>query len=282
MDTSTTPSQLVHTIRKNWSIPPSDPHLIPPSLLAGLTPSHISPPLLSAIHRLSTLTFGQRDRAYNLLNTYYQARKRERGEQQAGGGMLEVGDVEKACGSARKMSCVGLGVEQRACILGVEAMREGGKGGMWGRGESVRESVEEVGVEVEVSLVQKRRVELAPIVTMKSCAPAVAVAEGEGEVLSSFTPLFRRLQDELGGGAGGSAGLGLDGQQQGVELPEGEKGEGSGSWDTEKDVSAAQRAMHEFNVRRLEMEGKKREYEDAVWRFEEARWRMESVKGGRR
>ncbi|EMD64220.1 hypothetical protein COCSADRAFT_160450 [Bipolaris sorokiniana ND90Pr] len=275
---ATTTRQTLHSIRQNWSIPPTDLHLIPPSFLAGLPPSHLSPTLLAAIHRLSTLTLGQRDRAYNLLNTYFQARMRERGSAagQHDGGVLEVGDVEKACGSAKKMSCVGVMVEQQGRIDSVYTLDCVGNGG---QGESVRDSIEEsreaqAQAQAQGSLMQKRRVELAPIVTAQSCAPVMTVAGGEGEmaVLSSFTPLFRRLQNEFAGaGAGADAGGCLDGwergdgQQQGFEGSEGET-----------NVSAAQRAMHEFNARRLEMQGKKREYEDAVWRFEEARWRVEN------
>ncbi|XP_014560281.1 hypothetical protein COCVIDRAFT_23437 [Bipolaris victoriae FI3] len=275
--TTPPPSHLLHSIRQNWSIPPSDPHLIPPSLLANLPPTHLSTTLLTAIHRLSTLTLGQRERAYNLLNTYFQARMRERG---GAAGMLEVEDVEKACGSARKMSCVRLtGEAQRDRADSVylyASEREQ-------NGEGVRNSIEDMAAREEVQaqgyLMQKRRVELAPIVTAQSGISAVAEAEAEGAVLSSFTPLFRRLRDELGSASvSASVEFGLDGQQQqGREVAE---GEGSGSWGAKTDLSAAQRAVHEFNVRRLEMEGKKREYEDAAWRFEEARWRLEGVREG--
>ncbi|KAF5853885.1 hypothetical protein GGP41_006654 [Bipolaris sorokiniana] len=132
---ATTTRQTLYSIRQNWSIPPTDLHLIPPSFLAGLPPSHLSPTLLAAIHRLSTLTLGQRDRAYNLLNTYFQARMRERGSAagQHDGGVLEVGDVEKACGSAKKMSCVGVMVEQQGRIDSVYTLDCVGNGG---QGES--------------------------------------------------------------------------------------------------------------------------------------------------
>lgn len=199
------------------------------------------------------------------------------------GGVLEVGDVEKACGSARKMSCVGVALQDNSSN-GVWGVESGGGGGggcthvrAWDQRSTTRDSVEDGG-EAQASLMQKRRVELAPIVTAQSGVSGLTMASGEGEmaVLSSFTPLFRRLQDELaGGGARESASVCLDGwergdgQQRGVEVSEGET-----------DVSAVQRAMHEFNVRRLEMQGKKMQYEDAVWRFEEARWRMESVREG--
>ncbi|KAI4949261.1 hypothetical protein J4E91_004999 [Alternaria rosae] len=99
----------IQAIQQNWFIHPStsEEPILPPSLLAGVPINCLPAAIIEAIHELSTLTICQRDRAHNLLNTYFQARIREgsySGKSQKIFAILEIGDVKKACESLRRMS----------------------------------------------------------------------------------------------------------------------------------------------------------------------------------
>jgi hypothetical protein len=286
-------------------------------------------------------------------------------------GVLEVGDVEKACESARRMGGGAAmvmavneeGKEKReSCDWKVEGGEKGGydgeegkrRGGGGGGGgekwdvmnsrvnfltggdeevdvamcdfdlhldiigtspvhaldpwQSIRDSCTDIGCGAAslAPLTLKRGVLLPPIRTTGIDTPN-KVMGGEMELeQSGFTPLFKRLKEELEGRDVGGMSMYLDGwgQEQQWErclsMPNldtrdeiGVNGSvvgdmmlanGSAVMNADRDrhakLLAAQRATHEFNVRRLEMQGKKREYEDAVWRCEEARWRMEVLRGG--
>ncbi|RAR12571.1 glycosylhydrolase family 18-9 [Stemphylium lycopersici] len=130
-------TSLIHAIQKNWSLPPSSPpvSILPSSLLSSIPIIRLPPALLTALHTLSILTPGQRDRAHSLLNTYFQARIREGsygGKNRSMVAILEVCDVEKACDSARRMS---RGREMQGCVAaGTDSM----EGGLGRRGSGIR------------------------------------------------------------------------------------------------------------------------------------------------
>jgi hypothetical protein len=75
-----------------------------PSILPTHIPHDLTEPLLSSLANLSNFTVNQPERAWNLLNTYFQCRIREARMNVNGEVGLEVDDVEKAIGSARRMS----------------------------------------------------------------------------------------------------------------------------------------------------------------------------------
>ncbi|RAR05439.1 hypothetical protein DDE82_003906 [Stemphylium lycopersici] len=130
-------TSLIYAIQKNWSLPPSSPpvSILPSSLLSSIPIIRLPPALLTALHTLSILTPGQRDRAHSLLNTYFQARIREGsygGKNRSMVAILEVCDVEKACDSARRMS---RGREMQGCVAaGTDSM----EGGLGRRGSGIR------------------------------------------------------------------------------------------------------------------------------------------------
>ncbi len=99
----------IQAIQKNWFIQtsPEAEDILPASLLAGVPVDCLPTGIIEAVYELSRLTIGQRDRAHNLLNTYFQARIREdscSGKSPNIFAILEIGDVEKACDSLRRMS----------------------------------------------------------------------------------------------------------------------------------------------------------------------------------
>lgn len=89
----------ISTILSNW---PNTPYILPPHI-----PHDLTAPLLSSLAFLSKFTVNQPERAWNLLSCYFQCRVREGGRERGygvGEVGLEVGDVEKAIESARRMS----------------------------------------------------------------------------------------------------------------------------------------------------------------------------------
>jgi hypothetical protein len=116
---SPSPPSHISTIFSNW---PNTPHILPSNIRHELTE-----PLLPALANLSNFTVNQPERAWNLLNTYYQCRIREaRGSVE----ILEVEDVEKAIGSARRMS-VGHDMESVRGRYSVGEELGGRKGRKW-------------------------------------------------------------------------------------------------------------------------------------------------------
>jgi hypothetical protein len=95
---SPSPSNPSHmtTIFSNW------PGI--PSILPNHIPHDLTPPLLACLADLSFFTPNQHDRAWKLLNTYYQCRVRENSRSRAGYVGLNVEDVQRAIDSARRMS----------------------------------------------------------------------------------------------------------------------------------------------------------------------------------
>lgn len=93
-----------HSILSNWKLSATNYDAILPAAL------HVdiwTAPLLAAVHELSTLTVGQKERAHNLVNTYFQERIRQatyRGNAGSIYAQLEVEDVEKASRSVARMS----------------------------------------------------------------------------------------------------------------------------------------------------------------------------------
>ncbi|KAL6709953.1 hypothetical protein ACN47E_000738 [Coniothyrium glycines] len=90
----------------NWDIT-SVEAIVPQDVHASIDPTCLSDPLFLALHELSCLTVGQRDRAHSLMNTYFQCRIRESsysGKQSRLYAGLEVSDVEQAITSVRKMT----------------------------------------------------------------------------------------------------------------------------------------------------------------------------------
>lgn len=91
-------------ILENWRIPNLDCSAILPSALQA---ESWTDALLEAVRQLSSVTVGQRERAHSLLNTYMQMRVREgsyRGKNKSICTTLEVQDVEQATLSVRRMS----------------------------------------------------------------------------------------------------------------------------------------------------------------------------------
>ncbi|KAJ4377529.1 hypothetical protein N0V83_000354 [Neocucurbitaria cava] len=114
-------------IAANWELSDSTTTASTESILPpALHPTAFTPPLLTALHTLSLLTTNQKDRAHSLLRTYFQARIREAsytGKQSSIYGKLEVCDVEEAIASVRRMR-KGLEMETEMLMLGVAAKRK--------------------------------------------------------------------------------------------------------------------------------------------------------------
>jgi hypothetical protein len=97
-------SSEISRLRTNWDLSPHSPIL--PTNLQASGPSSYSPHLINALTQLSDLTCGEKKRAWDLLNTYFQARLREaayRGTYEGIYAELRVEDVQKAIGSEQKM-----------------------------------------------------------------------------------------------------------------------------------------------------------------------------------
>jgi hypothetical protein len=86
----------ISIILSNW---PNVPSILPQHIPHDFTAS-----LISSLADLSNLTVNQPERAWNILNTYFQCRIREARVKGNGEVGLKVDDVEKAIGSARRMS----------------------------------------------------------------------------------------------------------------------------------------------------------------------------------
>ncbi|KAL6154077.1 hypothetical protein ACJBU6_07363 [Exserohilum turcicum] len=339
MDKPTT----IHSILQNWSLPLTTPNAILPShLVASLPPTHLPLRLLSAIHTLSTLTIGQRERAHNLLTTYFQARIREAsysGRHDSIPAMLQVEDVEKACESARRMSVASLGTamepskgvvchateEEKEDMPGLhvafterksifdtsddgDACENGANGNVY-----MRTTQDPMSTAHTVSLpltprTSKRRIHLPCIQTSSPLCTQLAP--------SSFTPLFQSLNCEFSNPAGDVTALldmGPNPASQLYQLPyylsgtsfcdeqqdtqvdlasleetnlhedthgtqEEAEAEVKQEEEEQQNLRAAQRATHEYNLRRLDLRVKKREYASARLRCEDARRRMLSLR----
>lgn len=94
-------------ILQNWNLSPSPASrsaILPPSISSDCL--NLSESLLPAIHQLSGLTVGRRERAHSLLNTYFQERIRQgsySGRNKNIYATLELQDVERAIQSAERM-----------------------------------------------------------------------------------------------------------------------------------------------------------------------------------
>jgi hypothetical protein len=316
------PSTYIASIQQNWQIT-SEEAILPISLVSSVPFPCLPTKIIEAVHELSTLTAGQRDRAHSLLTTYFQARIREgsySGKNKSIFAILEVDDVEKACESVRRMT---KGRELQGPVpIKVE---EGGEGDVGKRKYSIRDEIsaedqkpakiprlvlegilevdevdeeeitlpplpftpkeEDQGEVLELPPVPatprtKRRVRLPPIKTNALHTPLPAPST------AGFTPLFNNLKE---------VGLSLTPSlyQQSLQsyqpnqqplqprqaisyqpyqqpLP---------PYQGEEKIRAAQRATHEFNVRRIELMDAQRGFEQARRRFEEARGRMDRARG---
>ncbi|KAI4713946.1 hypothetical protein J4E89_001395 [Alternaria sp. Ai002NY15] len=342
----------IQAIQQNWFIHPStsEEPILPASLLAGVPINCLPAPIIQAIHELSTLTIGQRDRAHNLLNTYFQARIREgsySGKSQKIFAILEISDVKKACESLRRMS---RGREMQGPVPIKEDETRKRKYSIRQEMNTVTEDEED---EDAQRLAKRLKDELCvisednnepstpirinfddiptppdsqatitatlpsttttPQTQRRSRPPPIVIAEiptptatspGIVPPFSSFTPLFNSLAREFGGDPDTPCPV----RQNTYEPPQSDLlNIADNSYGNEKltsndnangtlfetymrdtypapridpRVQAAQRATHEFNVRRMEVIEAQRVFEEARRRFGEAKRRMESVRGG--
>jgi len=348
----------IQAIQQNWFIHPatSEP-ILPPSLLAGVPINCLPVPIIQAIHELSTLTIAQRDRAHNLLNTYFQARIREgsySGKSQKIFAILEISDVKKACESLRRMS---RGREMQGPvpvrIKEDETLARKRKYSIRHEMNAVTEDEEDEGAQrlakrlkEELCVISEddnttsnnepstpihinfddiptppdsqatitatlpsttttpqtqRRSRPPPIVISEIPTPT-ATSPGIVPPFSSFTPLFNSLAREFGGDPDTPCPVRQNTYQptQPDLLNSYDSGNGNGNGNDNANgtvfesymrdtypvpridprVQAAQRATHEFNVRRMEVIEAQRVFEEARRRFGEAKRRMESVRGG--
>jgi hypothetical protein len=336
-------SSYIQSIQKNWFIQPAieDDHILPPSLLAGVPVNCLSTGIIEAVHELSTLTIGQKDRAHNLLNTYFQARIREgsySGKAQTIFAILEISDVKKACESLQRMS---RGREMQGPVpIKEDETRK--------RKYSIRQEIntslhddddenlakrlkEELCVisedeingpttptslsiptlnlptppDSEATITAtlpsipttprtQRRARLPPIRTTEITTPT---ATSPGNVFpyspASFTPLFKSLAQEFSGDPDTPCPLRQSTYQSPQQQPthnnhtnDNSNGKGniyptytytnptSSPLRIDPRIQAAQRATHEFNVRRMEVIEAQRAFEEARRRFGEAKRRM--------
>ena len=350
----------IQAIQQNWFIHPatSEEPILPPSLLAGVPINCLPAPIIQAIHELSTLTIGQRDRAHNLLNTYFQARIREgsySGKTQKIFAILEISDVKKACESLRRMSR-GREMQGPVPIKEDETSK---------RKYSIRQEMNVVAEDEEDEdaqrLAKRLKEELCviseddhsknnepstpicinfddiptppdsqatitatlssttttPQTQRRSRPPPIVIAEiptptatspGIVPPFSSFTPLFSSLAQEFGGDPDTPCPIRQNTYQSQLRQSQPDvlnvadnsygndkitgNDEANGTLfesymhDTypapriDPRVQAAQRATHEFNVRRMEVIEAQRVFAEARRRFGEAKRRMESVRGG--
>jgi hypothetical protein len=345
-------SSYIHSIQQNWFIQSAieDDHILPPSLLAGVPVNCLPTGIIEAVHELSTLTIGQKDRAHNLLNTYFQARIREgsySGKAQTIFAILEISDVKKACESLQRMSR-GREMQGPVPIIEDETRK---------RKYSIRQEIntsihndddenlakrlkEELCVisedetnrpttptslalsvlnlptppDSEATITAtlpsitttprtQRRAHLPPIRTTEITTPT-ATSPGNGFPYSpaSFTPLFKSLAQEFSGDPDTPCPLRQSTYQASQQQPtqagldvsnntNNNNGNGnakiyptytytnppsssSSSLRTDPRIQAAQRATHEFNVRRMEVIEAQRAFEEARRRFGEAKRRM--------
>ncbi|KAI4678521.1 uncharacterized protein J4E84_008777 [Alternaria hordeiaustralica] len=347
----------IQAIQQNWFIHPStsEEPILPASLLAGVPINCLPAPIIQAIHELSTLTIGQRDRAHNLLSTYFQARIREgsySGKTQKIFAILEISDVKKACESLRRMS---RGREMQGPVpIKEDETRK--------RKYSIRQEMNVVAEEEEDEgaqrLAKRLKEELCviseddsttnnnnepstpiclnfddiptppdsqatitatlssttttPQTQRRSRPPPIVIADiptptatspGIVPPFSSFTPLFNSLAQEFGGDPDTPCPIRTNTYQPSQpdllniadnsygndKLTSGDNANGTLFESYMRDtypapridprVQAAQRATHEFNVRRMEVIEAQRVFEEARRKFVEAKRRMESVRG---
>lgn len=353
----------IQAIQQNWFIHPStsEEPILPPSLLAGVPINCLPAAIIEAIHELSTLTIGQRDRAHNLLNTYFQARIREgsySGKSQKIFAILEISDVKKACESLRRMS---RGREMQGPVPVKEDETRKRKYSIRHEMNAVIEEEEEdedaqrlakrlreelcviseddntknepstsicLGFEdihtppdsqatiITATLPStttipqtQRRSRPLPIIITEIPTPT-STSSGIVPPFSSFTPLFNSLAQEFGGDPDTPCPMRQNTYQPQLQqsqpdllnstnnsygddkLTSNDNANDNGNLfesymcDTypapkiDPRVQAAQRATHEFNVRRMEVIEAQRVFEDARRRFGEAKRRMEGVRGG--
>jgi hypothetical protein len=295
------PSTYIQSIQRNWSIC-SDEGILPAFLVSSVLFACLPAEIIEAVHELSTLTVNQRDRAHSLLNTYSQARVREgsySGENQSIFAILEVGDVEKACESVKRMTrgrelqgpvpkpvddAETTGKRKYSIRDEISKKKDGRKAAKTPKPafedilEVEDEDEDEEEQEVSLSTLPftavekdqdkytlppipatprtKRRVRLPPIKThaLHTLLPVPAASS------AGFTPIFNHLKNEVG--------LSLTPNIQHYRPPQ-----------VDVKVQAAQRATHEFNVRRIELVKAHAQFEDARWRFEGAKVRMDRARG---
>ena len=345
----------IQAIQQNWFIHPatSEEPILLPSLLAGVPINCLPAPIIQAIHELSTLTIGQRDRAHNLLNTYFQARIREgsySGKTQKIFAILEISDVKKACESLRRMS---RGREMQGPVPIKEDETRKRKYSIRHEMNVVTEDEED---EDAQRLAKRLKEELCviseddnttsnnnnepstpicinfddiptppdsqatitatlpsitttPQTQRRSRPPPIVIAEiptptatspGIVPPFSSFTPLFNSLAREFGGDPDTPCPVRQNTYQPTQPDLVNSYDSGNGTVNDNANgtlfesymrdtypapridprVQAAQRATHEFNVRRMEVIEAQRVFEEARRRFGEAKRRMESVRGG--
>ena len=312
----------IQAIQKNWFIQNGshDEDILPPSLLAGVPVNCLPAGIFEAVHELSTLTIGQRDRAHSLLNTYFQARIREgshSGKSKSIFAILEVGDVEKACESLRRMS---RGREMQGPVPVKEEEARKRKYSIRhemdtsNRGDDKHSEKLAKRFKEELNIVPEndnepvtplsisfpglltppdsrktvtpstipntprtqRRARLPPIRTTQINTPTPTSSQNV-----SFTPLFNSLKHEFGDPDTPCPNRPSTYQQL----------DNSSIWDNfmkgryeapriiDPRIQAAQRATHEFNVRRIEVIEAQRAFEEARRRFGEAKRRMDGARG---
>lgn len=314
----------IQAIQQNWFIQAvsEDEDILPPSLLAGVPFNCLPAGIVEAVHQLSTLTIGQRDRAHNLVNTYFQARIREgayNSRSQNIFAMLNIGDVEKACESLRRMS---RGREMQGPVPVKEDETRKRKYSIRHELNATNRDNHEDGEKLakhlkkELNMIPEddskpttpisinlpgilalpdsentitlpsipttprtqRRVRLPPIRTTE-INTSMSTSSQNIPPCSSFTPLFNSLKHEFGDPD-------TPCPTQPSTYPQLEN---SNIWDSfmggryeaptvDPRIQAAQRATHQFNVRRIQVIEAQRAFEEARSRFGEAKRRMDGAR----
>lgn len=253
------PQSQVQRISTNWNIPTSTSDAILPS---SLHPTCWTTPLLEAVQDLSLLTIGQKDRAYSLLSTYFQARIREASYMGKQGNIyakLEVADVQEAIASVKRMR---KGLEMQ------------GK-----RKYSIREEIVEDDTFIAKSRPTKTQ-KTSEVTEMIPNTSSTLTANTTSEMLSNAVscnqPLFSDVQTLSQSPPSTRKRLSLPPINTQPFAPQHVS---LSSYTTPQHLTQeAQRATHEFNVRRIELEQLEMNYIRANQNYADAMGRMEWAK----
>ncbi|KAF1850058.1 uncharacterized protein K460DRAFT_411835 [Cucurbitaria berberidis CBS 394.84] len=281
-------THLINTAQ-NWNLSDSECDAILP---APLHPSCWNTPLLAAIHELSALTIGQKERAHSLLSTYFQARIREAsytGKQGNIYATLEVEDVEQAIASAQRMK-KGQEMENiQPPKTAVDAMPIPSEQNdvQEKRKYSIREEIMNVDDNNDALLqpAEKKQkttaeAEVSPntaianaINTSLASANANMTLNSNANIASNANEQHRPQPPRR-----------LSPAKKRLRLPPINTQAAYSTYAPSPHmtphylVQAAQRATHEFNVQRIEFARAEAEYNAAKQRYGDAMWRMEDAK----
>ncbi|KAH7344298.1 hypothetical protein BKA66DRAFT_448187 [Pyrenochaeta sp. MPI-SDFR-AT-0127] len=244
----------------NWNLNgTTNNDILPP----GLHLENWSTPLLETVAELSDLTIGQKQRAHNLLNTYFHERIRQSSYRGNAGSIyahLEVGDVEKAIESVQKMSR-GLALQNawkgRAVLeefVGGEEQREGSRKRKYPPQEEALVDAVEVRAEKKRNTGSGECLPHTPeaLLPHQPSSPIRHITHTPPAKHKDLPRITTAIHSPL--------------HAPQRYIP------------TQRVVQAAQQATHEFNLRRLELANAEAEVEAARQRLMDARQRMEDAR----